>query len=305
MKNRAGYLFLFVATFILLQACKHEVKKVNSSDEFLKGKTLFVADESFSPILEEELYIFKAIYKEAKPQVLYKSETDALNLFLSDSIRVAILARSLKPDELALLRSRTLPPEINMFAFDAVTIIVNQSSADTVTSVTEIKKMLNGQAKTNRNIVFDNPNSSITRYLKEFSGNATLQQKNIYALKSNVEVIKYVSEHPNAIGFVSFTWLNDPDKYYADLVNKVKIVGIRNQAYKDDTVTCFKPSQTTLALKQYPLIRGLYIINATGRGGLGKGFASFLESERGQRIILRSGILPDSIPPREINIVKQ
>ena len=291
MKNRAGQLFLFVATFILLQACRQPVKKVNSGDEFLKGTTQFVADGSFSPIVDEELYVFKAFYKEAKPQVLYKTEAEAVKLLLSDSIRVAILARNLKPDELELLRSRALPPEINMFAFDAVTLIVNQASADTVTSVTEIKKMLNGQAK--------------TRYLKEFSGNTTLQQKNIYALKSNVEVIKYVSEHPNAIGFVSFTWLNDPDNYYADLVPKVKIVGVRNESYKDDPVTYFKPSQTTLALKEYPLTRALYIINATGRGGLGKGFASFLESERGQRIILRSGILPDSIPPREINIVKQ
>ena len=305
MKNRAGPLFLFVATFILLQACRQPVKKVNSGDEFLKGTTQFVADGSFSPIVDEELYVFKAFYKEAKPQVLYKTEAEAVKLLLSDSIRVAILARNLKPDELELLRSRALPPEINMFAFDAVTLIVNQASADTVTSVTEIKKMLNGQAKTNSAIVFDNPNSSITRYLKEFSGNTTLQQKNIYALKSNVEVIKYVSEHPNAIGFVSFTWLNDPDNYYADLVPKVKIVGVRNESYKDDPVTYFKPSQTTLALKEYPLTRALYIINATGRGGLGKGFASFLESERGQRIILRSGILPDSIPPREINIVKQ
>jgi len=305
MKNSAGYLFLCVATIILLQACRQSVKKVNSDDEFLRGKTQFVADESFSPILDEEMYIFKAIYKEARPQIIYRSENDALKLFLSDSIRVAILARSLKPDELELLRSRTLPPEINRFAYDAVTLIVNQASADTVTSVTEVKKMLNGQAKTGMNIVFDNPNSSITRYLKEFSGNSTLQQKNIYALKSNVEVIKYVSEHTNAIGFISFTWLNDPDNYYADLVNKVKIVGIRNEAYKDDPETYFKPSQTTLALKEYPLTRALYIINATGREGLGKGFASFLESERGQRIILRSGILPDSLPPREINIVKQ
>jgi len=254
--------------------------------------------------LDEELYIFKALYKEAKPDVLYKSENEALNLFLNDSIRVAILARAPNADEIRLLNSRKLPPEVNMFAYDAVTLIVNKASADTVTSVTEVKKMLNGQAKTDRDIVFDNPNSSITRYLKEFSGNKELKQKNIYALKSNVEVMKYVSEHPNAIGFISFTWLNDPDKSYADLVNKVKIVGIQNEAYKDDPKSYFRPSQTTLALKQYPLIRGLYIINSTGRIGLGAGFASFLASERGQRIILRSGILPDSIPPREINIVK-
>jgi phosphate transport system substrate-binding protein len=306
MKSSKAYIFLFSLLCLFIQACQQPpVKKGDTSDGFIQGKAQFVVDESFSPIVDEEVYIFKALFKEAKPQMLYKSENDALRLFLSDSVRIAILSRNLKADELKLLKSKTLTAEVNMFAYDAVTLIVNEASADTVTSVTELKKILNGQAKTDRNIVFDNPNSSITRYLKEFSGNQTLQQKNIYALKSNVEVIKYVSEHKDAIGFVSFTWLNDPDKNYADYVHKVKIVGVSNESYKDDTKTCFKPSQTTLALKQYPLTRGLYIINSTGRTGLGTGFASFLASERGQRIILRSGLLPDSIPPREINIVKE
>jgi phosphate transport system substrate-binding protein len=305
MKNSKVYLSLFSLLCILLQACQPPpVKKGDTSDTFIEGKAQFVVDESVLPIVDQELYIFKALYTKAKPQLLYKSENEALRLFLSDSVRVAILSRNLRPDELKLLKSKTLTADVNMFAYDAVTLIVNQASTDTVTSVSELKKILNGQAKTDRNIVFDNPNSSITRYLKEFSGNQTLQQKNIYALKSNVEVIKYVSEHKDAIGFISFTWLNDPDKDYADYVGKVKIVGISNEAYKDDTKTHFKPSQTTLALKQYPLMRGLYIINSTGRTGLGTGFASFMESERGQRIILRSGILPDSLPPREINLVK-
>ncbi|MBW4890507.1 substrate-binding domain-containing protein [Mucilaginibacter sp. HMF5004] len=300
MKNKGFYILSFLLVLALGFGCDAPARQDKGTDGFIEGTTRFVVDESFAPIVDEEAYVFKALYNKAKPQFINTSERNALNLFLTDSIRIAILARNLRPDEQKLLKSKTLTAEINLFAYDAVTLIVNKESADTITSAGEIKKMLNGQTKTDRNIVFDNPNSSITRYLKEFSGNQTLQQKNIYALKSNVEVIKYVSEHKDAIGFVSFTWLNDPDKSYADLVGKVKIVGVSNESYKEDTKTCFKPSQTTLALKQYPLIRPLYIINSTGRTGLGTGFAAFLASERGQRIILRSGILPDSIPPREV-----
>ena len=304
MMNKQASIFL-LAALALLGACKQNDKKAKATDGFISGTATFVADESFSPIIDEELYIFKGLYTEAKPQMLYKTENDALRLFLNDSIRVALLSRNLTADERKILSSRKLTADVNLFAYDALAIIVNQTSADTLTSVNELKQMLNGQAKTDRNLVFDNPNSSITRYLKEFSGNQTLKQKNIYALKSNVEVIKYVSEHPNAIGFISFTWLNDPDKYYADLVSKVKIVGIRNESLKDDNKTYFKPSQSTLQLRQYPLSRPLYIINSTGRTGLGTGFASFIESDRGQRIILKSGILPDSIPSREVNIVNE
>jgi phosphate transport system substrate-binding protein len=142
----------------------------------------------------------------------------------------------------------------------------------------------------------------LVRYLKQISGNKDFKQKNIYALKSNKEVIKYVSEHPDAIGITGFAWLNDPDKDYADAVDKVKIVGIKDESSKTAPSEYFKPSQTTLVQHTYPLSRSLYIIDCTGRKGLGAGFASFLASERGQRIILKSGLLPDSIPTREINI---
>jgi phosphate transport system substrate-binding protein len=179
---------------------------------------------------------------------------------------------------------------------------VNQASADTTITVAEIKKMLNGQTKTDRNIVFDNPNSSLVRYLKELSGSKEFKQKNIYALKSNKEVINYVSQHAGAIGFTGFSWLNDPDKDYADAVSKIKIVAVKDEGSKQYSGQYFKPSQETLSLKQYPLVRKLYIINCTGTHGLGTGFANFILSDRGQRIILKSGLLPYKIPQRDITI---
>jgi len=307
MKNSLISAFFVLALLLLFTSCGSPAKvKNNDPDEtYFFGKAQFVADESFAPILDQEVYVFSATNKGAEPQMVYKTENEALRLFLSDSIRVAILARTLKPDEIKLLNQRTLPPEINCFAYDAVALIVNKSSTDTLTSVAELKKMLNGQAKTDKNIVFDNPNSSITRYLKDFSGNQTLQQKNIYALKTNVDVIKYVSEHANAIGFISYSWLLNPDKSYADMLNNIKMVGVKDEGNKDDPKNYFTPSQNSLAMRQYPLVRGLYIINSTGKKGLATGFATFIESERGQRIVLRSGLLPDSIPTREVSFSKQ
>jgi len=49
----------------------------------------------------------------------------------------------------------------------------------------------------------------------------------------------------------------------------------------------------------------LYILNCTGKNGLGMEFAGFMKSDRGQRIILKSGLLPDNIPGREITIEKK
>jgi phosphate transport system substrate-binding protein len=52
----------------------------------------------------------------------------------------------------------------------------------------------------------------------------------------------------------------------------------------------------------YPLTREIYVINTEPRVGLATGFAAFLASERGQRIILKSGILPNTQPYRIIEV---
>jgi phosphate transport system substrate-binding protein len=294
---------LLIPIFLMaITSCGQKKAEQKQRETTVEGKTVIAVDESFQPIVDEEAYVFKGLNEGAEVEIVYGTESKVLGLLLNDSVRLAILSRELSAEEKKILDSRTLPPDINRFAIDAITLIVNNASSDTLITVGELKKMLNGQAKTDVNIVFDNPNSSLVRYLKDLSGSKDLKGRNIYALKDNKEVIEYVSSHQNAIGITGFSWLNDPDEDYAKAVKKVKVMAVKDDSKKTGY---FKPSQATLGLKQYPLTRNLYIINSTGKQGLGTGFAYFMLGERGQRIILRSGLLPDSIPGRQINIKKE
>ena len=301
MKNRIIALTLMVFVLFTFQACKQN-KSGKDTDTKDSGEALFVSDESFAPILDQEVYIFKNNYPKAKPTLAYRSESDVIKMLIADSSRFGFLARDLSADERNAITSRNLTVQVKKFAVDAVAIIVNEASPDTGITVNEIKKMLAGQAKTDRSIVFDNPNSSLVRYLREFSGQNDFKQKNIYALKSNKEVIEYVSKHPEAIGITSFSWVIDPDADYADAAKKIRVLGVRDESSEKASASYFRPSQETLYLKQYPLLRYLYIVNCTGRVGLGHGFEYFIESDKGQRIILRSGLLPINIPERNISI---
>jgi phosphate transport system substrate-binding protein len=283
-----------------MQACKRSAPASNYNDTDKSGTMQFVSDESFAPILDQELYVFKNDYPKAQPGIVYKTESDAVKFLLSDSSRCAFLSRELTADETKMLQAHNLPAITNKFATDAIAIIVNEASNDTLTSVGEIKKMLTGQANTDKNIVFDNPGSSLVRYLKDLTGVSDFKQKNIYALKSNKEVIEYVSKNPGSIGITSYSWLSDPGKDYADAAQKVKIVSVKDENSKTAPNEYFRPSQTTLYLNQYPLKRDLYIVNCTGRKGLGTGFEFFMRDDKGQRIILRSGLLPVQIPGRDI-----
>ncbi|ASU36103.1 PstS family phosphate ABC transporter substrate-binding protein [Mucilaginibacter xinganensis] len=299
MKYSLNVICISTALLVLFGSCKQSPKKVAGVDR----STIFVVDESFKPIVDQELYVFGALYKDGHPKVIYAPENNAVNLLFSDSVRVLIIAREMNAEENRALAAKNIKPIVNRFAIDAVTLIVNQSSTDTTITMSDIKKMLNGNTKTDKDIVFDNPNSGLVRYLKELSGNKDFKQKNIYSLKSNKEVIKYVSEHPNAIGITGFSWLNDPEADYAEAVKKVKIVSVKDDSKK--TSSYYVPSQQTIALKQYPLTRNLYILNFSGKMGLGMEFAAFIAGDRGQRIILKSGLLPDEIPGREVNIVSK
>ncbi len=289
---------------ILIISCGHSNNTDSGSDQFTSGTYQFVFDESISPILDQEIYVFKSIYTDAKPNVLYKPENKILDLILNNKARFAVMGRDLNKEEVKLLTDKNLPPKTGKVAVDAITLIVGKNSNDTTMSISDVNKLFDINTKSNKNLVFDNPNSSVFNYLKSFFNLNPSTQKNIYAVKNSKEVIKYVSEHQNAIGFISYSWLTEPDADYAEAIKNIKVVGIRDEKSKELSKIYFKPSQSSLALKQYPLTRSIYVVDCTGKVGLGTGFASFLQSERGQKIILKSGLLPDIMPTREISIKK-
>ena len=76
--------------------------------------------------------------------------------------------------------------------------------------------------------------------------------------------------------------------------------------YRNATVTnSFKPYQAYIALKNYPMTRPVVLILSEPRMGLASGFTTFISSDRGQRIILKSGIIPATQPVRLVNVRDQ
>lgn len=297
--NKVSFLIGALLFLIAFNSCNQNSSR--NSDKFTSGSYQFIFDESLSPILDQELYVFKSIFADANPNVIYQPENKILDLILNNEAGFAVMGRTLLPEEVKILTNRNLPPKIGKIAVDAISLIVSKDSPDSVMLLSEVRHLL---TKNSKILVFDNPNSSVLTYLKNISGVKQLKEKNIYALKSSKEVIKYVAAHQNSIGFVSYSWLTEPDEDYAQAVKNIKLVGIKDGNDKNKLQEYFKPTQSTIALKQYPLTRSVYVVDCTGKLGLGTGFAAFLQSERGQKIILKSGLLPDSMPRREINIKK-
>lgn len=298
MKNLI-LLFYFCGS-VLLISCQ---SKPSEKQSYTSGKEQILVDESFAPIIEDQAFLFESTYPNAKLELVMKSENELLNLFLSDSIQVAILTRQLKDNERKHFESKNIKVRLNRFAIDGIALITHNSSKYVNVDVSDIIKILKGEPSALQSLVFDNANSSTVRYFKELAVIDQLPSTGIYALKSNADVIKYVNDNPGSIGVVGVNWMVQPPIELETIVADLKILGVKNIAGRPGSDAYYKPNQNDIALEKYPLTRSLYVINCEGGAGLGTGFASFITGDRGQRIVLKSGLLPDSIPSREINIV--
>ncbi len=282
--------FLTVVSFTSFLSCTQH----KQTDYITYGESKLVADESLFPIVDDEYEVFSSRYKQAEIVITYLPEQDIVNHLLSDSFKVAVMSRLLTDSEKQYFDKKKITVKSTKFAIDGIALITGKNNPDSLITLTEIKDAFQGRAKKMRTFVFDNPKSSTVSYLMAVTGVKEFP-KNVYALKTNKEVIQYVTENPLAIGIVSVAWMKRPTPDIAQQIEELKFMGV-----KGSEGTFEKPSQSNLKLNKYPLTRDLYLINCQGRAGLGTGFASFLASEIGQRIILKSGLAPDSLPTRQI-----
>ena len=300
MKKSLIVTALILSVFLILLACNQTNKQVNVNETILKGKTKILVDETFKPVIEDQIMIFESKY-DAKISLLAKSETEAILALVKDTANIAVLSRTLTPIELKIFENKKITPRITKIATDAIAFIANKKNNDTIIALQDIVAFMQGKSNQDiKGLVFDNPNSSSVRYMNELAGLKTIPKSGIYSFKTNEEVIKFVAENEGMIGILGVNWLMQPALNMVETVKSVQVLSVKGIGKKD----YFAPTQNNIAEGKYPLIRDLFIINCQGYSGLGMGFASFVAGDIGQRIILKSGLLPVKMPGRNIVIRK-
>jgi phosphate transport system substrate-binding protein len=64
----------------------------------------------------------------------------------------------------------------------------------------------------------------------------------------------------------------------------------------------YLPQAAWIAMEKYPLTRSIYILTSDAPGHLPSGFMNFVGGEKGQRLILKSGIVPANRPMRLVSM---
>jgi phosphate transport system substrate-binding protein len=262
-------------------------------DRFDSGTIIISADESFKPVIDSQVQVYEAKYPNVKLKVQYKSEADCIKDLAVDSVRMIIVTRRYTPDEKAfMLDSMKVSPEQLSLAYDAIAVIVNPQVKESLFTMKEIKEILNGKFKKNLIPVFDGLNATSTvRFIIDSVLRGDSLTKNALAAKSSEEVINYVSQHKNAVGFIGVSWIgNKEDAQQQSFLNKIKIAEIESTDLPGKYI---QPVQANIYNGRYPMRRELlYILKENHRSGLGHGFKNFMTGEKGQLIFRRAYLVP-------------
>lgn len=312
-------------------SCMKYEKDPNSSTS---GTTTMVCDNTFENILKQEVDVFEYQYPDAHILVRYGTQAEAFDSLFSLNTRSVVVSRDLTPEEKRGLKAkykRERNANINVrsakIAVDAVAFIVNPKNTCEKLTVSELADIMSGESPQWNDlepsklgeikIILDQKGSSLATFLSDSLLNGRPLGPNVFQAGSIPEVFKIVENNPNAIGVLGVSWItSDMDSadisreelaesvladgavMGATLTNRVKVLKVN----RDNEVTAYKPYQQYIFDGSYPLFRQIYMITTASTSNVAGGFYSFVTGPIGQKIIMKTGILPARVSIQQVEL---
>jgi phosphate transport system substrate-binding protein len=288
-KNNKKYRFLLLTMlpFLFFISCENEKVLDNQTS----GSIKILIDETYKPVMEQQIKIFTSRYPDAKILAEYKPEAECIKTFLEDSTRVVFVTRDLTDEEKAYGESKKFITKSMPMARDAVAFITSKENSNPVFKIADLRKILLGDSTQKKyQIVFDNQSSSTVRYITDSILYGKKIAGDVFATKTSEEVIDYVSKSKNAIGVVGVSWVADnSDSTTETFLSKINVAGIWGDT--DSSLDYIKPYQAYIGLKEYPCTRNLYFISKETWTGLGTGLVNYLCKD-GQLVFKQAKMFP-------------
>lgn len=259
---------------------------------YQKGTLHISCDESFKPVIDEEIKVYTDKFPGVNLLVHYKPEAECLHDLVADSVDMVIATRGTSPGERKMIRdSLLLNADQATMARDLVALVVNPAAKDTMFSLQEIRDLLSGKTKENLIPVFDGKKATSTvRFMLDSVLKGEKLSEKAVAAQSSLEVLDYVSKVPNAVGFVGFSWVgNMDDTTQRSFRKKIRLAWVEST---DSAGAYVHPSQYFIYTATYPMVRDLVYVVKEKSPGLGHAFTVFLTGDRGQLIFKRAYLMP-------------
>ncbi len=245
------------------------------------------------PVSQEAAETYMNSHPGARVTVTGGGSGVGISALLDATTDIAMASRSIKFSERMKLKKGGKQLREAVVAYDALAVVVNPGNPVTnltrqqledifrgkITNWNQVRDAVTGRRGDDLKIIVYSRETSSGTY--EFFKTSVLNEKNymagVLSMPATGAVIQSVSQTRGAIGYVGMAYVNKRVKAI-----KVSYDG-KNFVY---------PSMATGRNHTYPIIRELYYYYTADKESVVKPFISYLLSDAGQRIVMKSGYVP-------------
>ena len=296
MKN---WVFVLAVLGVSLIACDDFSYVGKANDVPTAGRVKVGFDQGDSMMVVQWLEMFHAKYPQASIIPVFKETDELVEHWMKDSIQGVFLHKKFSKEELNWLEDKK-NATINEVPLGTTSVVFITNQDSKIESLDFLSGQTNWDEVTHWNI--RSKNMKGFRLLKKDTqlsniAKKALFNKRIKETSSDVNTINSVLKEPNSIGIISLNTIADKrDSLAVALKRKVKVLPVMNDH------KLHYPFQSQIAAKQYPYTLPLISYESQGYSGLIKGLVIYTNSQAGQALLQKSGLIPSNYQGRKIQV---
>lgn len=304
---------VFIFTLLVLAAltgCDYTVKKSSTTI----GELTVGVDEGISPVVKKEAAEFERLNNEAKINIQIKTTKEVIADLNNGNLKTIVVGRDLTKEEAEVFANNKIEVKKNAFALDGIGVIVNPKNPISKLNFAELYRIFTGKI-TDWNLLEGENNTKKSGKIKVFIARKNASIHDIFKEKvlrgeefynqsvicsTSAQMMAEIKNNEDAIGFISMAWITVSNDTLDESVKPLKIAAVD---YTTGEVGSYVGlHQGYIANKTYPLITESYIMSTDFSMNVSVGFISFMVSYDGQRIVLKSGLVPVTQPVKIIQL---
>lgn len=256
----------------------------------VNGDLNIFCDHAFYPLVLTIKDAFCSQYPGIAVNIVTGFENQKSKLFAGNKYAIVVTSNRINPQDSLTLASKHIFIEQFHLASDGIALITSKNSDSAIENDSCITENFGKSSNISRIVALPG-NSDDIKYFSTIFDKTDISQ---WTVLSQVDsIIEYVSRNKSSIGLI-------PMSYLSEIKNPEVIQ--RKSDIKINCVNSVLPNQSALATNEYPFTRPVYLITHEPFAGPAHGFASYIASDEGQRVIRMFGLAPSKVPPREIQI---
>ncbi|HMQ80274.1 MAG TPA: substrate-binding domain-containing protein [Ignavibacteria bacterium] len=312
MKAKTKIILLFTALLsaAVFNACDYTVKKSASTT----GELTVGVDEGISPVVQEEASEFMRLNNESKITLNVKTTKEVIADLNNGTYKSVVVGRELTKEEADIFANNKIELKKTAFALDGIGVIVNPKNPVAKLNFNELRRIFMGEQKEWNSLDGDNKdvysgkikvfiarkNASIHDIFKQKVLAGAEFGANDVICSTSSQMMREIKQDENAIGFISMAWITVSNDTLDESVKPLKIAAVDPNTGAIGNYVGLH--QGYIANKTYPLITEAFILTTDFSMNLSVGFSSFMASYDGQRIVLKSGLVPVTQPVKIIQL---